>query len=144
MVIATLSQRVMTNPSAEMIEARAARRAIQFAREISILDVNFEGDSEIIIQELSSKETVHNSYGLVLEDAKDLLHFQRYVFTHTRRSGNSVAHALARRVLDIPNYSVWMEDAPPDIIPILYSSPKKKKMYESIKASINISFTACS
>ena len=122
MVIATLSQRVMTNPSTEMIEARATRRAIQFAREIGILDVNFEGDSEIIILELSSKETGHNSYGLVLEDAKDLLHhFQRYVFTHTRHSGNSVVHALARRALDIPNYSVWMEDAPPDIIPILYS-----------------------
>ena len=122
MVIATLSQRVMTSPSPEMIEARAARRAIQFAREIGILDVLFEGDSEIIIRELSSQEVVHNNYGLILEDSKVLLnHFQRYAFTHTCRSGNSVAHALARRALDILDFSVWMEDAPPDILPILYS-----------------------
>jgi hypothetical protein len=89
---------------------------------IGVLDVNFEGDSETIIQELSSQEVMHNASGLILEDAKTLLHhFQKYVFTHTRRSGNSVAHALARRALDIPNLSVWMEDAPLDIIPILYS-----------------------
>uniref|UniRef100_A0A2N9FT78 Uncharacterized protein n=1 Tax=Fagus sylvatica TaxID=28930 RepID=A0A2N9FT78_FAGSY len=122
MVIATLSQRVITSPSAELIEARAARRAIQFAMEIGILDVQFEGDSETIIRELSNQEVMHNASGLIIEDAKALLHhFQRYMFTHTRRSGNSVAHALARRALDIPNFSVWMEDAPPDIIPILYS-----------------------
>ena len=122
MLIATLSQRVMTSPSVEMIEARAARRAIQLAMEIGILDVQFEGDSETIIRELSSQEVMHNAFGLIIEDAKALLHhFQRYMFTHTRRSGNSVAHALACRALDIPNFSVWMEDAPPDIIPILYS-----------------------
>ena len=122
MVIATLSQRVITTNSAELIEARAARRAIQFAMEIGILDVQFEGDSETIIRELSSQEVMHNAFGLIIEDAKALLHhFQRYMFTHTRRSGNSVAHALACRALDIPNFSVWMEDAPPDILPILYS-----------------------
>ena len=111
----------MTSPSVEMIEARAARRAIQLAMEIGILDVQFEGDSETIIRELSNQEVMPNASGLIIEDAKALLHhFQRYMFTHTRRSGNSVAHALARRTLDIPSFNVWMEEAPPDIIPILY------------------------
>ena len=122
LVIATLSQRVMTCPSAEMIEARAAKRAIQFALEIGIFDVIFEGDSELVINEITSQKTLHSTYGLVLEDAKALLHhFERFRFTHTRRSGNSVAHALARRALNIQNLCVWMEDVPPDIIPVLYS-----------------------
>uniref|UniRef100_A0A2N9HBQ0 RNase H type-1 domain-containing protein n=1 Tax=Fagus sylvatica TaxID=28930 RepID=A0A2N9HBQ0_FAGSY len=122
LVIATLSQRVKTCPSAEMIEARAAKRAIQFALEIGIFDAIFEGDSDLIIREISSPEAMHNVYGLVLEDAKALLHhFERYQFTHTRRSGNTVAHALARRALNIQNLCVWMEDVPPDIIPVLYS-----------------------
>jgi ribonuclease HI len=122
LVIATLSQRVMTCPSAEMIEARAAKRAIQFALEIGIFDTIFEGDSELIIRDISRHGAMHNAYGLVLEDAKALLHhFERYQFTHTRRSGNTVAHALARRALHIQNLCVWMEDVPPDIIPVLYS-----------------------
>ena len=121
-VIATLSQKVKTCPSAEMIEARAAKRAIQFALEIGIFDAHFEGDLELIIREISSHEAMHTVYGLVLEDAKALLyHFERYRFTHTRRSGNIVAHALARRALNIQNFCVWMEDVPPDIVPILYS-----------------------
>ena len=122
LVIATLSQRVKTCLSAEMIEARAAKRAIQFALEIGIFDANFEGDSELIIREISSQEAMHTVYGLVLEDAKALLHlFERYRFTHTRRSGNNVAHALACRASNIQNLCVWMEDVPPDITPILYS-----------------------
>ena len=122
LVIATLSQRVKTCLSAEMIEARAAKRAIQFALEIGIFDANFEGDSELIIREISSQEAMHTVYGLVLEDAKALLHlFERYRFTHTRRNGNNVAHALARRASNIQNLCVWMEDVPPDITPILYS-----------------------
>jgi hypothetical protein len=61
-------------------------------------------------------------YGLVLEDAKLLLpNFQRYKLSHTRRSGNAVVHALARRALDINSLLVWMEKVPlnPDIVHVL-------------------------
>ncbi len=44
-VIATLSQRIQTPQSMEMIEALASRRAILFAKEIGINIAEFEGDS---------------------------------------------------------------------------------------------------
>ncbi len=63
---------------------------------------------------------MHNACDLIIEDAKDLLlGFRSHKFSHTCRSGNSVAHALARRALDIHNCLVWMEDVPPNIVHVL-------------------------
>jgi hypothetical protein len=39
--------------------------------------------------------------------------------SHTRRSGNSVAHALARRASECNSVLVWMEEVPPDITHVL-------------------------
>jgi ribonuclease HI len=120
LVIATLSQRVKTGASVDLIEALAAKRAITFAMEVGVTDVEFEGDSENVIQDLSRPEAPHNAYGLIIEDARLILpYFQRYRLSHIRHSGNAVAHALARRALDINNLVVWMEEVPPDIVHVL-------------------------
>ena len=120
MAIATLSQKVHGSHTAEMIEALAARRAIIFAKEIGIDDVEVEGDAENVINDLHSNDPIHTPYGLVLEDAKVLIQaFQRVSLSHTRRNGNSVAHALARRASNCNSFSVWMEEVPPDISHVL-------------------------
>jgi ribonuclease HI len=126
LAIATLSQKLTAAHSIEMTEALAARRAILFTKEVGLTNVAFEGDAENVIRDLSSLEILHSAYGLVIEDAKSmLLAFQDFSLSHTRRSGNMVAHALARRATQCQNYLVWMEDVPPDISNVLlhdYSS----------------------
>uniref|UniRef100_A0A2N9EQ08 Reverse transcriptase domain-containing protein n=1 Tax=Fagus sylvatica TaxID=28930 RepID=A0A2N9EQ08_FAGSY len=118
--IATLSQKLPATHSIEMTEALAARRAILFTKEVGLTNAVFEGDAENIIRDLGSSETLHSAYGLVIEDAKSmLLDFQAYSVSHTRRSGNMVAHALARRANQCQNVLVWMEDVPPDISNVL-------------------------
>ena len=73
------------------------RRATHFAVEVGTTDIEIEGDSTIIIQALNSSETSRLAYGLVIDDSKALIpSFRRLIFSHTR-SGNFVAHALARR-----------------------------------------------
>jgi hypothetical protein len=120
MVIATLSQKIHGTHSVEMIEALAARRAILFAKEVGVFDAEFEGDAENVIRDLGSTDPIHTPYGLVLEDAKAMLQeFQRFSLSHTRRSGNSVAHALARRASECNNSLVWMEEVPPNITHVL-------------------------
>uniref|UniRef100_A0A2N9GD20 RNase H type-1 domain-containing protein n=1 Tax=Fagus sylvatica TaxID=28930 RepID=A0A2N9GD20_FAGSY len=120
LVIATLSQKVYSTHTAEMIEALAARRAIIFAKEVGIDDVEVEGDAETVMRDLSSSAPLHTPYGLVLEDTKVLIQeFQCVTLSHTRRSGNSVAHALTRRASDCNSFLVWMEEVPPDITHVL-------------------------
>ena len=120
MVIAMLSQKVHGTHTAEMIEALAARRAVIFAKEVGIDDVEFEGDAETVIYDLSSNDPLHTPYGLVLEDAKALIQeFQHFALSHTHRSGNSVAHALARIASVYNSFLVWMEEVPPDITHVL-------------------------
>jgi hypothetical protein len=52
MVIATLNQKVHGTHMVEMIKALAARRAIIFAKEVGIDDVEVEGDAETVIHDL--------------------------------------------------------------------------------------------
>uniref|UniRef100_A0A2N9ILC7 RNase H type-1 domain-containing protein n=1 Tax=Fagus sylvatica TaxID=28930 RepID=A0A2N9ILC7_FAGSY len=119
-VNATLSQKIKSGHSVEMIEALAAKRAISFTLEVGLCDIELEGDAEIIIKAITRHELPHNAYGLVLEDAKALLPlFQHYLVSYTCRSGNTVAHALARQALHIHSLLVWMEEVPPDILHVL-------------------------
>ena len=39
--------------------------------------------------------------------------FSKLHYSHVKREGNMVAHVLARFVLNVSDYSVWMEDVPP-------------------------------
>jgi ribonuclease HI len=120
LVIATLSQKVHVCHSADMVEALAAKRAVHFAIEVGLTDVEFQGDAETLIRDLNSPEVIHNAYGLVLDDTKTLLQgISRFSVSHTRRSGNNVAHALARRAFDCNSYRVWLEEVPPDITHVL-------------------------
>lgn len=41
--------------------------------------------------------------------------FQSCSFSHTKRAGNSVAHALAKRVRKSSPLLVWIETVPPNI-----------------------------
>ena len=41
--------------------------------------------------------------------------FQKLLYSHTKREGNSVAHSLARYANNIPDFLVWVEDVPPCI-----------------------------
>ena len=55
-------------------------------------------------------------YGHLIADAKSLANaLDSYCFTHVKRQGNGVAHALARMAIHIDTLKVWMEDVPPPI-----------------------------
>lgn len=119
-VRAALSQRVPIPFSAATVEVLACRRAMEFAKEIVALDCIFEGDAEVLITAICKKDVGHPEYGHVIEDNLVLareFHFNS--FCHVRRSGNQVAHHLARRSKSGCELQVWFDTTPKDIAPLV-------------------------
>ena len=61
----------MSVPAAQLVvelEALACRQAVQFAVELGLQDVVFEGDSLQVIQAISQDNSGHLTYGHIIED----------------------------------------------------------------------------
>jgi ribonuclease HI len=96
--IATLSQKIKYPQSVEATEALAARRAVQFAIELGLREVESDGDSTIITEALIRGSYNQAAFGTIIEDARCLTRMMQGIFfSHVKRSGNIVAHTLARR-----------------------------------------------
>ena len=74
----------------------AARRALSFATKLGFLKFILEGDSELIIKALQSKEDSLAPFGHILEVAKITTDINHVSFTHVHRLGNDVAYNLAK------------------------------------------------
>jgi len=114
--MASMSQQVPLLATVAQVETLAVRRATKFALELGITKAIFEGDLETICRELNDPILSRALHGHLLQDVKSLSNsFQFVGFSHVRRQGNTVAHALARRAMREQDLTVWMEDIPPDI-----------------------------
>ena len=115
-VLAALSEVIPLPSSIVALETMAARRAALFVRELGFSGAIFEGDSEESILAIKKKNFQHPVVGHLVQDIMSSVSmFQYYSFSHTRRHGNVLAHALARRArLSFPTI-VWMNTVPADI-----------------------------
>nr|XP_023901171.1 uncharacterized protein LOC112013014 [Quercus suber]POF20541.1 hypothetical protein CFP56_51938 [Quercus suber] len=115
-VSAALSQRVPLPFSAATVEALACRRAMEFAKEISAMDCIFEGDPEVLIKAICREDASNPEYGLVIEDILVLARDFHFIsFNHVKRSGNQLAHHLARCSKSGCELQVWFDTIPGDI-----------------------------
>lgn len=115
-VIAAFAKKITYLGLVEMLEALAARRAVKFIVELGISLSEFEGDLGVVCKALRATDRGHPSIGQIIEDTLSIVGSLRtYSFSHTRRQGNCVAHALAKR--DIVSFLIlmWMEHVPSDI-----------------------------
>jgi ribonuclease HI len=113
-VMATLVQKVRYPQSVECIEAWAAKRAVQFISEIGLSEAEFEGDSKTVVAALNVSHPSAAPYGHLIADAQSLARaLTSFCFSHVKRQGNALAHALARMAKTIDDIEVWMEDVPP-------------------------------
>ena len=83
-----------------MAEALAARRAMVFARELSLFNVILEGDFLWVIQALIYLGRCNTLFGHIIDETKrigDLL--RQCKFRHVCREGNRLTHGLVRKVV---------------------------------------------
>ncbi|KAK9998718.1 hypothetical protein SO802_018321 [Lithocarpus litseifolius] len=116
LVIGVLSQKIRLPSSMVTVEALAARRAVMFAKEISVFRVVVEGDSLQVIKAVNNSKLSMSSYGHIIDEIRLLsTSFSCCNFVHVQREGNKLAHALAHRVVLSVDFDVWMEDLPRDL-----------------------------
>ncbi|KAL4325354.1 hypothetical protein GQ457_11G001080 [Hibiscus cannabinus] len=94
-------------------EATAALHALLFAIDLGFTSVILEGDSLSITRKLQSKECDISEISALIWDVQQLsksLH--ACSFLHTPRSGNKVAHLLAKSDSLGPDDRFWVEEVP--------------------------------
>ena len=101
--------------SVDLVEALAVRRAINFAKELSIHQMVIEGDSLRVIQVINEARPIRTMYGHVVDDIRFLSSSVSCSFLHVKRKGNRLAHAFTRRAVSSANLNVWLEDLPRDL-----------------------------
>ena len=116
-VMATLSEKIALSPLMETLELLVARRAVMFAVELRFRHVIFEGDAEGVIKVLSQRDVTQSPVDHLVKDFRFIAgSLGTFSLSHTRRQGNNIAHALARRARSSFPLLVWMEDVPPNIL----------------------------
>ena len=106
----------------DLAEALACSRAVLFVQELSLFQVEFEGDSLQIIQAINNPGANLTLFGHVIEEIRGLCsNLHRSVFKHVQRGGNKLAHALARRAVITADFDVWIEELPNDLVDVFQS-----------------------
>ena len=105
LVLGLCTKRLPQAYNAVEVEALAATTTLALAKDLGLTRVILEGDSPVVIKALRKEEQLLSPTGLLLEDVRMLSQsFQKLLYSHTKREGNSVAYSLARYANSIPNF----------------------------------------
>lgn len=119
--LGALSSSIPLAQSMADVEALACLQVVQFALEIGLTRVVFEGDSAVIIRALIHANGEVASYGNILEDIRlQVPAFQFVAFSHVSHICNSIADALANKAKLVIGNRVWLGDMPADIVLLVY------------------------
>ncbi|XP_065631673.1 uncharacterized protein LOC136068448 [Quercus suber] len=107
--------------SSEEAEVLACRRAVEFSKEIGFSRVIIEGDCLNVMRALSVSTENSSLLGHIYEDIKFTLKgMQVLSINWVKRSGNMVAHTLAKHARNLITDLFWIEDTPPPAAVALY------------------------
>ena len=114
-VVASMAESFQLPFSVIAVEVIAAKKALQFAKDLRLSSIVLEGDSKIAIDGLMSEEYSLAEYGHLLDEAKDIAkQLVEVEFNHVQRQANKAAHNIARHTRHVSKFSTWMEDVPPN------------------------------
>ena len=112
-LIGAYSKKIEAPLGAIEVEAKAVEMGLQFAKDMSIQDFTLETDSLSLVNALRDSSPPPLSVAALAYSSISVAHSFRSVnFAHIGRKGNRLAHLLARHVLGITDFSVWVEETP--------------------------------
>ena len=116
-VLVALSKRISLLSLVKVLEALIARIIIQFIVELGILQLDFARDSKVVYKAIIVGDPPLSAIGHIVKDIVSIASFLRtHSFFHTRRQGNSIAHALAKRARFFFLLFVCMKSIPQNIL----------------------------
>ncbi|XP_023875782.1 uncharacterized protein LOC111988222 [Quercus suber] len=99
------------------IEALAANKALEFAREMGISEAILKGNSSLVMTTLNSKNPRLAPFGLLIQDSLNVsTSFSKLPYSHTKREGNTITYNLAQLAVNFSNCVIWMENVPSDVL----------------------------
>ncbi|KAL2922263.1 hypothetical protein RDABS01_013754 [Bienertia sinuspersici] len=99
--------------SVEESEAMAVRHALTIAWEAGFREVIVEADCLKVIHHLKNKIQEPSTFGCIIADILAIAEqCNSFCFSHVRRTGNIVAHNLAKLSRFYDQMMVWVEDIP--------------------------------
>ena len=125
-VVASMAESFQLPFSVIAVEVIAAKKALQFAKDLRLSSIVLEGDSKIAIDGLMSEEYSLAEYGHLLDEAKDIAkQLVEVEFNHVQRQTNKAAHNIARHTRHVSKSKVFDVDG--GCSSKLFSLKKKKK-----------------
>nr|XP_023879491.1 uncharacterized protein LOC111991905 [Quercus suber] len=98
-IIGALRQNIGSVQSIKMAEALAARRAVLFAKELSLFRVIIEGDCTRVIDALKGSGLCRTLNGQVIDETKSLGGMLRGRMFQHQRERNRLTHSLAKNAV---------------------------------------------
>ena len=106
-VLASMAKTFHLPFSIAVVEVIAAKKALQFAKDIELCSIILKGDSKIAINGLNSTNSFLNEYGHLLVEAKEVASQMVAVeCQHVPRQANKSAHNIARHARQVSEFTV--------------------------------------
>ncbi|KAL5554159.1 hypothetical protein UlMin_041560 [Ulmus minor] len=107
-VLASVATPVYAPVSVAVAEGWALERGATLARQMGFAAVSLESDCLEVIKALVQQTKFKSELGHVLDGISDVCNsFDKHIFLYTLRSGNQVAHNLAKFALAIDYEQTW-------------------------------------
>ena len=93
------------------IEGKSFIVGLQFAKDVGIYDLILEGNSPVMYRALVNITISPASVATIVYGIKAASQeFHNVSFSHVHRQENIPAHLLAKHIVGIANFSVWIEE----------------------------------
>lgn len=118
-VVGASSWQVVSLPDSEVAEALAMQKGLEFAKDMSFLNLIVESDALNVVSALNAHQQSSNYVGSIIRDCIGFKgSFRSLNFLHIRREANQAAHYLAKYALKNLD-CIWVEETPPCISAVL-------------------------
>jgi len=109
-VIGASSWQVFSLPNSEVAETLAMRKGLEFAKDMSFLNIIAESDASNVVLALNAHQQSLNYVGSIIRDCISFKgSFRRLIFLHVKRKGNQATHYLAKYALKNLD-CIWIEE----------------------------------